>query len=89
MAQYSIEQFSQITGIPKINLRTWENRYDFLLPKRTETNIRIYNDELLVKGINTQFLLANNFKISHVSKMSEKEIVFQVNQLGETKDDWC
>ena len=87
MAQYSIEQFSQITGIPKINLRTWENRYEFLLPKRTETNIRIYNDELLVKGINTQFLLANNFKISHVSKMSEKEIVFQVNQLGETKDD--
>ena len=86
MAQYSIEQFSQITGIPKINLRTWENRYEFLMPKRTDTNIRVYNDELLVKGINTQFLLANNFKISQVSKMTEEELISQVDFLGEAKD---
>lgn len=86
MAQYSIDQFSQITGIPKISLRTWENRYDFLIPNRTKTNIRVYTDEMLVKGINTQFLLSNKFKISQVSKMTDDELVSQVNLIGDSDD---
>jgi methanogenic corrinoid protein MtbC1 len=86
MAQYSIDQFSQITGIPKISLRTWENRYDFLIPNRTKTNIRVYSDEMLVKGINTQFLLSNKFKISQVSKMTDHEFVSQVNIIGGSDD---
>ena len=86
MAQYSIDQFSQITGIPKISLRTWENRYDFLIPNRTKTNIRVYSDEMLVKGINTQFLLSNKFKISQVSKMTDNELVSQVNLIGDSDD---
>ena len=44
MSQYSIEQFSKITGLNKILIRTWENRYGFLKPKRTNTNIRFYDN---------------------------------------------
>ena len=54
MTSYNIDQFSKITNIPKLNLRTWENRYSYLIPPRTATNIRIYNDDLLVRGINTK-----------------------------------
>ena len=30
MSKYTIEQFSQITGLNKILIRTWENRYSFV-----------------------------------------------------------
>ena len=74
MTSYNIDQFSKITNIPKLNLRTWENRYSYLIPLRTETNIRVYSDELLVRGINTKLLLENGYKISKVSKMNDQDV---------------
>ena len=60
---YNIDQFSKITGINKLLLRTWENRYNFLTPQRTNTKIRIYSDELLIQGLNAKILLENGYKI--------------------------
>ena len=82
MTTYNIDQFSKITNIPKLNLRTWENRYSYLIPLRTETNIRVYSDDLLVRGINTKFLLENGYKISKVSKMSDHEIQIAIERIG-------
>ena len=65
MSLYSIDQFSQITGLNKILIRTWENRYNFLTPKRSSTNIRTYDDEMLNKGIKYALLVDNGFKISN------------------------
>ena len=56
MTKYSIDQFSQITGITKFVLRTWENRYGFLKAERTNTKIRFYTDELLVRALNCNYL---------------------------------
>ena len=81
MTKYSIEQFSRITNIPKINLRTWENRYSYLIPERTDSNIRIYCDKLLVKGIKTKLLLESGYKISHVTKMSDDELKLSFNSI--------
>ena len=78
MTSYNIDQFSKITNIPKLNLRTWENRYSYLVPLRTKTNIRVYSDDLLVRGINTKLLLENGYKISKVSKMNDQEIQLEV-----------
>ena len=63
MTKYSIDQFSQITGITKFVLRTWENRYGFLKAERTDTKIRFYTDELLVRALNSNYLLENGFKL--------------------------
>jgi len=71
---YSIDQFSKITGINKLLLRTWENRYDFLRAKRTESKIRLYSDDLLVKALNAKLLIDNGHKISLISKKSDTEI---------------
>lgn len=87
MSNYSINQFSEITGITKFVLRTWENRYDFLKPKRTETNIRVYTDKMLVKAINTKFLLENNFKISKICKLNEAQIVEEIENLVQNQGD--
>ena len=74
MGNYSIDQFSSITGITKFVLRTWENRYDYLKANRSKTNIRIYTDEMIVRALNTNYLLDNGYKISKISKISEIEL---------------
>tara|TARA_B100001057_G_scaffold476879_1_gene545434 strand:- start:765 stop:1646 length:882 start_codon:yes stop_codon:yes gene_type:complete len=87
MTKYSIDQFSQITGITKFVLRTWENRYGFLKAKRTETKIRFYTDELLVRALNSNYLLENGYKISIISKLSHDEISSKVDEIKNSTDD--
>ena len=88
MSKYTIEQFSQITGLNKILIRTWENRYNFVEPIRTETNIRYYTDDMLTKGIKYSILVENGHKISKLIKAEEKEINLLIdNILNETKDE--
>jgi DNA-binding transcriptional MerR regulator len=81
MTKYSIEQFSQITGISKFVLRTWENRYGYLKAERTDTKIRFYTDELLVRALNTNYVLENGIKISAVSKMSDADLAAKVEEI--------
>ncbi|MBF24900.1 MAG: hypothetical protein CMP49_00045 [Flavobacteriales bacterium] len=76
---YSIDQFSKITGISKLVLRTWENRYNFLTPSRTNTNIRSYSDKLLVNALNAKLLVDSGYKISFISKQEEAKINDLIN----------
>ena len=87
MTKYSIDQFSQITGITKFVLRTWENRYGFLKAERTETKIRFYTDELLVRALNSNYLLENGYKISAISKLSHDEIAEKVDEIKNKSND--
>ena len=87
MTKYSIDQFSQITGITKFVLRTWENRYGFLKAQRTDTKIRFYTDELLVRALNSNYLLENGYKISAISKLSHDEISSKVDEIKNSADD--
>ena len=92
MGNYSIDQFSSITGITKFVLRTWENRYAYLKANRSETNIRIYTDEMIVRALNTNYLLANGYKISKISKISEIELIKIIDEIKvkqiEGKEDY-
>ena len=74
MTKYSIDQFSKITGFNKILIRTWENRYGFIKPKRSSTNIRYYDQNMLTKGIRYSVLLENGHKISKLVKCNDQEI---------------
>tara|TARA_A200000113_G_scaffold124312_1_gene111917 strand:- start:2228 stop:3109 length:882 start_codon:yes stop_codon:yes gene_type:complete len=87
MTKYSIDQFSQITGITKFVLRTWENRYGFLKAQRTDTKIRFYTDDLLVRALNSNYLLENGYKISAISKLSHDEISSKVDEIKNGFED--
>lgn len=52
----------------------WEQRYDFLTPQRTESNIRYYDGRELKKLLNIALLNKFGFRISHITKMSEEEM---------------
>lgn len=74
MSSYSIKDLEQVTGIKAHTIRIWEQRYNFLQPSRTETNIRSYSSEELKTILNVSLLNKYGFKISHIDKMSAEQI---------------
>ena len=88
MGNYSIDQFSSITGITKFVLRTWENRYDYLKANRSATNIRIYSDNMIIRALNTNYLLENGYKISNISRISDIDIIKIVSDIKINKNEF-
>ncbi len=87
MQSYSIDQFAQITGLNKILIRTWENRYNFITPNRTSTNIRTYDVHMLTKGIKYAILVNAGHKISKLITYNNIEINNLIkNTLNTTKN---
>ena len=86
MNKYSIDDFSKITGLNKILIRTWENRYSFVKPHRTSTNIRYYDDKMIVKALRYSVLVDAGFKISALTKLVPKEIDSLINNALNNKD---
>lgn len=74
MSKFSIKDIETITGIKAHTLRVWEQRYNFIAPKRTTTNIRYYDDEDLRLILNVSILNNYGIKISEIAKMSAEKI---------------
>jgi DNA-binding transcriptional MerR regulator len=74
VGNYSIKELERLSGIKAHTIRIWEQRYKILKPKRTDTHIRIYDDEELKHLLNVALLLKKGFKISKVSKLKAHEI---------------
>lgn len=90
MSTYSIKDLEQLSGIKAHTLRIWEQRYNLLLPKRTDTNIRFYDDADLKLILNVALLNDNGYKISKIAGMSGVEMREEVIKLTEktlTHDD--
>ncbi|GAB3330615.1 MerR family transcriptional regulator [Marivirga atlantica] len=83
MSNYSIKDLENLSGIKAHTLRIWEQRYHFIEPKRTDTNIRYYSDEDLKLILNIATLRENNCKISKIAKMTFEEINGKVMQIAE------
>jgi DNA-binding transcriptional MerR regulator len=90
VSTYSIKDFEQLSGIKAHTLRIWEQRYNLLQPKRTDTNIRYYDDDDLKLILNVALLNDNGVKISKIASMSSIELREEVMKLTDrslTHDD--
>lgn len=74
MNAFTIKDLENLSGIKAHTIRIWEQRYSFLNPQRTETNIRYYTGEELKTVLNIALLNKYGFKISHIDKMSSAEM---------------
>jgi MerR family transcriptional regulator, light-induced transcriptional regulator len=74
MNDFTIRDLENLSGIKAHTIRIWEQRYSFLKPKRTETNIRHYTSEELKAILNIALLNKYGYKISHIDKMGESEM---------------
>lgn len=84
---FSIKDLESLSGIKAHTIRMWEKRYKVLEPKRTETNIRTYGVNGLQKILNIAFLNENGYKISRISKMSDKDIGDLVQRITTSKSN--
>ncbi len=82
---FTIRDIENLSGIKAHTIRIWEQRYSFLKPKRTDTNIRYYTNDELKAILNVALLTKYGFKISHIVRMSADDIQQKVLSLNNTE----
>jgi len=83
MSTFSIRDLEHLSGIKAHTIRIWEQRYELIKPKRTDTNIRYYDDHDLKLILNVALLKENGVKISKIAEMTEGEMQREVLNLTE------
>jgi DNA-binding transcriptional MerR regulator len=73
MAKYKISDIENLSGVKAHTIRIWEQRYKVIVPLRTSTNIRYYDDHQLRRILNIVSLINAGSKISAISKLSDIE----------------
>lgn len=85
MNAFTIKDLENLSGIKAHTIRIWEQRYNFLKPQRTTTNIRYYSNDELKIVLNIALLNKYGFKISHIGRMQPDEIKDRILSLGDAK----
>lgn len=70
---FTIKELESLSGIKAHTIRIWEQRYHFLRPSRTQTNIRRYNNEELKTLLTVALLNKYGYKISRIDEMSAEQ----------------
>jgi len=83
MNSFTIKDLENLSGIKAHTLRIWEQRYNFLKPERTFTNIRYYSNNELKTILNIALLNKYGYKVSHIDKMTGDEIRDKVLTLNQ------
>ena len=82
MTKFTIKDLENLSGIKAHTIRIWEQRYSFLKPSRTDTNIRYYSNDDLKTILNISILNKYGYKISHINKMSVNDVQARVAELN-------
>jgi MerR family transcriptional regulator, light-induced transcriptional regulator len=85
MNAFTIKDLENLSGIKAHTIRIWEQRYNFLKPNRTTTNIRYYTNDELKMVLNIALLNKYGFKISHIGRMQPAEIKDRILSLGDAR----
>lgn len=70
---FTIKELEALSGIKAHTIRIWEQRYHFLKPARTDTNIRRYSNDELKTLLTVALLNKYGYKISRIDSMSHEE----------------
>jgi DNA-binding transcriptional MerR regulator len=80
---FTIKELEALSGIKAHTIRIWEQRYHFLKPSRTQTNIRRYSNDELKTLLSVALLNKYGYKISRIDAMSHEERVQAVLSLSQ------
>lgn len=84
---FSIKDLENFSGIKAHTIRIWEKRYRILVPDRTDTNIRTYNESELKKILNVAYLNRNGLKISKIARLDEDALAQKVMEVNSRSDE--
>lgn len=85
MNDFTIKDLENLSGIKAHTIRMWEQRYNFLKPQRTDTNIRYYSNEDLKKLLNIALLTRYGYKLCHIDRMCQDEICSKILTLKDSQ----
>jgi DNA-binding transcriptional MerR regulator len=85
MNAFTIKDLENLSGIKAHTIRIWEQRYKFLKPHRTTTNIRYYSNDELKTVLNIALLNKFGFKISHIDRMRPQEIREKILSMADAR----
>jgi MerR family transcriptional regulator, light-induced transcriptional regulator len=85
MNAFTIKDLENLSGIKAHTIRIWEQRYTFLNPQRTDTNIRYYSNVELKTVLNIALLNKFGYKISHIDKMTPDEMKEKILSLSQVQ----
>lgn len=74
MNEFTIRDIENLCGIKAHTLRAWEHRYRLFVPKRKQSQHRIFDDNDLKELLRISFLYHNGYKVSKLAAMSAEEI---------------
>jgi len=80
---FTIKELEALSGIKAHTIRIWEQRYHFLKPSRTDTNIRRYSNDELKTLLTVALLNKYGYKISKIDSMSYDQRKKAVMELSE------
>jgi DNA-binding transcriptional MerR regulator len=80
---FTIKELESLSGIKAHTIRIWEQRYQFLKPARTTTNIRRYNNDELKTLLTVALLNKYGYKISRIDEMPQEQRTQAALQLQE------
>ncbi len=81
MYQFTIRDIENLCGIKAHTLRIWEQRYQFLTPKRKESNHRLYDNGDLKKLLRISILYNRGWKVSKIAQLSEAALMHEIHAL--------
>lgn len=86
MKLYSIGELALLSQIKTHTIRIWEQRYNLLVPSRSEGNTRYYSEEQLMKLLNVALLNKSGMKISQIAKLNSKELIEKTREVAVDDD---
>lgn len=80
MEYFTIKDIENLCGIKAHTLRIWEQRYNLFVPKRKDSQHRIYDNDDLKQLLRISFLYHNGWKISKIAGLSSGQVAEEVRK---------
>jgi len=85
MGNYSIKELEKLSGVKAHTIRIWEQRYELLNPRRTDTNIRYYSDYDVKKLLKVSVLIQAGKKVSKLAALEDDELNIALDEVQEVR----
>ncbi|WP_226087662.1 MerR family transcriptional regulator [Mesobacillus sp. S13] len=69
---YFIQQVSEITGLSKLVIRKWEERYQIVIPKRLDNGYRVYTEADVNKILSVKNLTHQGYSVKQAAFFLQK-----------------
>jgi DNA-binding transcriptional MerR regulator len=88
MYTFTIKDIENLCGIKAHTLRIWEQRHQLLVPKRKQSNHRLYDNEDLKQLLRISVLYHQGWKISRIANLSSLDLHDQIKNIKPGREDY-